>query len=127
MRKQLILLLVLLHWMPAQALMRKGWNRNEPSVEIPRQHSTPCGHLTPTQPRQDYMRMDSTLNVTPEGSLNDILTTSREDVGLTETQQSLRISELGMIGNCHSAAALHGAAETPYTSIKVLSGRSSDE
>ena len=71
--------------------------------------------------------MDSTLNVTPEGSLNDILTTSREDVGLMETQQSLRISEQGMIGNYPSAAALDGVAETPYTSVKVLLGRSSDE
>ena len=42
----------------AQALMKKEWNRNEPGEEIPRQYSTPCGHLTLTQPRQDYMRMD---------------------------------------------------------------------
>ena len=74
-----------------QALMRKEWNRNEPSEKIPRQYSTPCGHLTPTPSRQDYMRMDSTLNITPEGSLNDILTTCREDTGLTEARQPLRI------------------------------------
>ena len=61
--------------------------------------------MTLTQPRQDYMRMDSTLNVTLEGSLNDIPTTSRDDVGLMETQQSLRIPEQGMISNCPSAAA----------------------
>ena len=30
----------------AQALMKKEWNRNEPGEEIPRQYSTPCGHLT---------------------------------------------------------------------------------
>ena len=35
----------------AQALMKKEWNRNESSEEIPRQYSTPHGHLTLTQPR----------------------------------------------------------------------------
>ena len=55
-----------------QALMRKEWRRGEPGEDIPRQHSTLCGHLTPTQPRHEDMRMDSTLNVTPEGSLSNI-------------------------------------------------------
>ena len=49
----------------AQALMKKEWNSNEPAEEIPRQYSTPCGHLTSTKLRQDYMRMDSTLDITP--------------------------------------------------------------
>ena len=39
---------------------------------MPRQYSTVCGHLTPTQPRHEDMRMDSTLDVTPEGSLSDL-------------------------------------------------------
>ena len=70
----------------AQALMKKEWSRSEPDEDIPRQYSTPCGHLTPTQPRYEDMRMDSTLNVTPEGSLSDIPTASRENVVLTEAQ-----------------------------------------
>ena len=32
-----------------------------------------------------------------------------------------------MIGDCPSTAASDGAAETPYTSVKVLSGRTTDE
>ena len=56
----------------AQALMKKEWNRNEPDEEIPRQYSTPCGHLTSTQPRQDYMGMDSTLNITLRGHKRNI-------------------------------------------------------
>ena len=48
----------------AQALMRKEWRRSEPCEDIPRQYSTICGHLIPTQPRHEDMRMDSTLNVT---------------------------------------------------------------
>ena len=106
----------------AQALMRKEWNRNEPSEDIPRQYSTPCGHLTPTQPRQDYMMMDSTLNITHEGSMNDILTTCREDTSLTEARQPLRIPKQGRIDD-HPAAT----AETQDTSIKVLLGRTPDE
>ena len=35
----------------AQALMRRQWRRGEPGEDIPRQYSTLCGHLTPTQPR----------------------------------------------------------------------------
>ena len=50
----------------AQTLMREEWSRSEPGEDIPRQYSTPCGPLTPTQPRYEDMRMDSTLNVTPE-------------------------------------------------------------
>ena len=56
----------------AQALRRRKWRRGEPSEAIPRQYSTMCRHLTPTQPRHEDMRMDSTLDVTPEGSLSDL-------------------------------------------------------
>ena len=67
-----------------QALMKKEWNRNEPCEGIPRQYSTPCGHLTPSQPRHDDVRMDSTLNITPEESPNDIPTTFRGNMDLME-------------------------------------------
>ena len=35
----------------AKAMKRKEWRRGEPGEDIPRQYSTLCGHLTPTQPR----------------------------------------------------------------------------
>ena len=70
----------------AQALMRKEKRRGEPGEDIPRQYSTLCGHLTPTQPRHEDMRMDSTLNVTPEGSLSDTPAPTGGNVNLTETQ-----------------------------------------
>ena len=56
----------------AQALRRREWRRGEPREDIPRQYSTMFGHLTPTQPRHEDIRMDSTLNVNPEGSLSDL-------------------------------------------------------
>ena len=76
----------------AQALMKKKWNRNESGEEITRQYSTHCGHLTLTQPRQDYIRMDSTLNITPEGSQSEykIPTTLRGGVNQTESHQTPR-------------------------------------
>ena len=85
----------------AQALMKKEWNRNEPDEEIPGHYSTPCGHLTSTQPRQDYMRMDSTLNITPEGSQNGytILTKLKGDVDQSESQQTPRMSEQRVTDN----------------------------
>ena len=52
-----------------QALRKREWRRGEPSEDISRQSSTVCRYLTPTQPRHEDMRMDSTLNVTPEWSL----------------------------------------------------------
>ena len=57
-----------------QALRRKEWKRGEPGEDMPRQYSTVSGYLTPTQPKHEDMRMDSTLNVTPEGSLSDLPT-----------------------------------------------------
>ena len=113
----------------AQALMKKEWNRNEPGEELPRQYSIPCGHLTLTQPRRDYMRMDSTLNITPEGSQNgyDILTTLKEDVDQQVSQRTPRMSEQREADNQPSATALDRAVETPYVSIKVLLRRTSDD
>ena len=56
----------------AQALRKKEWKRGEPGEDMPTQYSTVSGHLSPTQPKHEDMRIDSTLNVTPEGSLNDL-------------------------------------------------------
>ena len=54
------------------ALKQKEWKRGEPGEDIPWQYSTISGHLTLTPPRCEDMRMDLTLNVTPEGSLCDL-------------------------------------------------------
>ena len=70
----------------AQTLRRREWRRGEPSEDIPRQYSTMCGHLTPTQPRNEDVRMDSILDVTPEGSLNDIPAATGGDAGFKRDQ-----------------------------------------
>ena len=56
----------------AQTLRQREWIRGEHGEEIPCQYSTISGHLTLTSLRQEDMRLDPTLNVMPEGSLNDL-------------------------------------------------------
>ena len=41
---------------------------------MPQQYSSISGHLTPTSPRHEDMRLDPSLNVTLEGSLGDLPT-----------------------------------------------------
>ena len=75
-----------------QALRRREWRRGEPSEDIPRQYSTVSRHLTPTQPRYEDMRMDSTLDVTQEGSLGDIPAATGGEVGFRGEQQAPEVS-----------------------------------
>ena len=59
----------------AQTLRRREWIRGEPGEDTPWQSSSTGGHLTPTLPRHEDMRLDPSLHVTLEGSLDDLLTT----------------------------------------------------
>ena len=111
----------------AQALIRKEWRRGEPGEDIPRQYSTLCGHLTPTQPRHEDIRIDSTLNVILEGSLSNIPAPSRWNVNLTEAQQMLKVPKTEMVSTQPSATLPDQAEGTPYTSVKVTSERASDK
>ena len=56
----------------AQSLRRKEWRRGEPGKDVPRKYSTVSRHLTPIPPKHEDMRMDSRLDVTPEGSLSNL-------------------------------------------------------
>ena len=68
----------------APALKQKEWRRGKPGKDIPQQYSTISGCLTLTPPRYEDMRMDLTLNITPEGSLCNLPTA----VGGTETMET---------------------------------------
>ena len=48
--------------------------RDEPGEDTPQWYSSTSGHLTPTLPRHEDTRLDLSLHVTLEGSLNDLLT-----------------------------------------------------
>ena len=111
----------------AQALRRKEWRRGEPGEDMPRQYSTVCGHLTPTQPRHEDMRMDSTLDVTPEGSLSDLPAAVRGAEDSRREPRTQQASEIEMGGTCPSTTIVTWTEETPYTSVKIVPGRDSSE
>ena len=56
------------------SLKQREWNRSEPGEDTPHQYSSIGGCLTLHTPRSDDMRLEPSLNVTPEGSLTDIPT-----------------------------------------------------
>ena len=106
----------------AQALRRKEWRRGEPSENIPRQYSTMCRHLTPTQPRHEDMSMDSTLDVSPEGSLSDLPAAMGGAVGSRREQRAQEASEIEMRGTHPSTATIAPTEKTPYTLSKQYLG-----
>ena len=63
----------------ATSLKQKEWIRSEPGEDIPCQYSSIEGHLTPSTPRSEDMRLEPILNVTPEGSLVDIPTVIKRE------------------------------------------------
>ena len=110
----------------AKALRRKEWKRGEPGEDIPRQYSTVSRHLTPTQPKHEDMRMDSTLNVIPEESLSDLLAAVGcvEESRREETQQ---IPEKEIKDVCPSTNIVPSTEEMPNTFVKTVPERDSSE
>ena len=56
----------------ATSLKQREWIHSEPGEDIPHQYSSIEGHLTPNTPRSEDMKLEPSLNVTPEGSVSDI-------------------------------------------------------
>ena len=71
--------------------------------------------------------MDSTLDVTPEVSLNDLLAAIGGAAGFRREQQAQEASEIEMRGAHPSTNVLAPMEETPYTSVKTVPGRDSNE
>ena len=55
-------------------MKQREWIHSEPGEDIPHQYSSIEGHLTPSTPRSESMRLEPTLNVTSEGFLTKIPT-----------------------------------------------------
>ena len=72
----------------ATSLKQKEWICSEPE-DTPCQYSSIEGQLTPHTPRSEDMRLEPSLNVTPEGSLVDIPTVIKR-----ETQEQVPEGEL---------------------------------
>ena len=111
----------------APALRRKEWKRGEPGKDMPRQYSTVSGHLMPTPPKHEDMRMDSKLDITPEGSLSDLpavvggVEEAREDLG------THKASEQKLQDGIPSTNAMTSTEEIPDTLLKVVPGRNLSE
>ena len=63
----------------ATTLKQREWIRSEPGEDTPHQYSSIDGRLTPHTPRSENMKLEPSLNVTPEGSLADIPTVVRRE------------------------------------------------
>ena len=71
----------------ATSLKQREWIRSELGEDIPRQYSSIEGRLMPHTPKSEDMKLEQSLNITPEGSLGDIpAIVKRETLGVsTET------------------------------------------
>ena len=58
----------------APSLKQRERIQSEPGEDIPHQYTNIDGCLTPNMPKGEDMRLEPSLNVTPEGSLADIPT-----------------------------------------------------
>ena len=67
----------------ASTLKRKEWDRDKPDIEKPHMFSTREGRLTPTAPTYEDMRIETSLSMTPEESLEGLSAA----VGGTESEQ----------------------------------------
>ena len=63
----------------ATSLKQREWIRSELGEDIPRQYSNIEGCLTLHTPRSEDMKLEQSLNVTPEGSLVDIPTVVKRE------------------------------------------------
>ena len=111
----------------AQTLRRKDWKRSERGEDMPRQYSTMSGHLMPTQPRHEDMRMDSTLNVTPEGSLSDLPAAVGGAEDSRREQETQQTPENEIRGVCPSTTVVISTEEIPSTFVKTVPQRDLNE
>ena len=102
----------------APPLRQNEWKRGEPGEDMPQQYSTISGHLTPTPPKHDDMRMDSTLNITTEGSLDDLPAAVG---GIEETREGTHQIPEDKRGP--SSNVITSTEETPETHLKVVTER----
>ena len=100
----------------ASALKQKEWNRGELSEEMV--YSTIGRHLTLTVPVYDDVRADSTLNVTPEGSLGDLPAAVE---GIEERESTQQIFDKGRSSHSNIVPP---TTEIPETHLKVITGSS---
>ena len=93
----------------ATSLKQREWIRSEPGEDTPHQYSSIDGHLTPHTPKSEDMKLEPSLNVTPEGSLVDIPTVVKR-----ETQE--QVPEGETLGTSSETAYM----DFPNTHVKTI-------
>ena len=93
----------------ATSLKQREWIRSEPGEDTPHQYSSIEGCLTPHTPRSEVMKLEPSLNVTPEGSLVDIPTVVKR-----ETREQVLEGE--MLGTSSETVYM----EFPNTQVKTI-------
>ena len=102
----------------ASALKQKEWSRGEPDEDMPQMYTTIGRCLTPTTPVYEDVRTDSILDVTPEGSLEDLPAAAG---GIQEREYTQQIIDEGRGPPSNVAPS---AAEIPETNLEVINERS---
>ena len=93
----------------ATSLKQREWICNKPGEDTPGQYSSIEGQLTPHTPKSEDMRLEPSLNVTPEGSLVDIPTVIQK-----ETRE--QVPEGDLLGTSSETAYM----EIPNTRMKRI-------
>ena len=93
----------------ATSLKQKEWIHSEPGEDIPCQYSSIEGCLTPNTPRSENMRIEPSLNVTPEGSLVEIPTVIKREI-------SEQAPEADLLGTSTETTYM----EIPNTRMKTI-------
>ena len=73
----------------ATSLKQREWICSEPGEYVPCQYTSIEGHLTPNTHKGEDMRLEPSLNVTPEGSLTDIPTVVKREMREQATEEEL--------------------------------------
>ena len=100
----------------APSLKQREWIPGEPEEDVPGQYSSIGGHLTPTTPRREDMRIEPSLNVTPKGSLADIL-------AAIERERKGHVPEKELLGTSSETMYM----EIPDTCVKTVPKSSTRE
>ena len=100
----------------APSLKQREWIQGEPGEDVPCQYSSIGGHLTPTSPRHEDMRLEPSLNVTSEGSLADI-------PAAVDRERKNQVPEEGLLGTSSETTYM----EIPDTRVKTVPESSTRE
>ena len=108
----------------ASTLKGKEWNRGEPHIETPHMYSTRDGRLTPTAPTYEDMRIETSLSMTPEESLEGLSAAVGGIEGEQVSQQPSTNAE-GLVTNVAPPSSIETRPKVVSESSNqdVLSGR----